>query len=99
MAPFRGKLTGPSSIKSDHDIEQWFRETAITANHPCGTCAIGTVVDNRLRVLGTERLRVVDASVIPTIVSGHINACVLMIAEIASDMIRDLPLLPPILDA
>jgi choline dehydrogenase-like flavoprotein len=99
VASFRGKLTGPSSIKSDDDIEQWFRNTAVTANHPCGTCGIGSVVDNGLRVLGTERLRVVDASVIPTIVSGHINACVLMIAEMASDVIRELPLLPPILDA
>jgi 4-pyridoxate dehydrogenase len=98
MAPFKDKLTGPTSIESDDDIEQWFRKTAITANHPCGTCAIGPVVDNKLRVRGTKGLRVVDASAIPTIISGHINACVLMMAEMASDLIRERALLPPIFD-
>jgi choline dehydrogenase-like flavoprotein len=96
MAPFKDKLTGPTSIESDDDIERWFRKTAITANHPCGTCAIGPVVDNKLRVRGTKGLRVVDASAIPTIISGHINACVLMMAEMASDLIRERALLPPI---
>jgi choline dehydrogenase-like flavoprotein len=84
---------------SDGDIDEWFRKTAITAHHPCGTCAIGSVVDPELRVLGTEGLRVVDASVMPDLVSAHINACVLMIAEKASDMIRGRPALPPILNA
>ncbi len=64
----------------------------ITAHHPCGTCAMGigpdAVLDPELRVRGVERLRVVDASVMPDLVSAHINACVLMIAEKASDMIR-----------
>jgi 4-pyridoxate dehydrogenase len=84
----RGQLTGPSSIGSDGDIEQWIRNTAITANHPCGTCGIGSVVDSELSVLGATCLRVVDASAMPSIISGHINACVLMMAEKASDMIR-----------
>ena len=71
---------------------------AITAHHPCGTCAMGigpdTVTDPELRVRGVERLRVVDASVMPDLVSAHINACVLMIAEKASDLIRNQAPLP-----
>jgi 4-pyridoxate dehydrogenase len=98
LAKFRGKLIGPPSVDSDDDIEQWFRKTAVTANHPCGTCGIGAVVDPQLRVLGVERLRIVDASVMPTIVSGHINACVLMMAERAADLIRGTKLLPPIVE-
>jgi choline dehydrogenase-like flavoprotein len=88
VASFAGKQLGPQRIESDNDIEQWIRNTAVTANHPCGTCGIGRVVDSRLCVLGVTSLRIVDASVMPSIVSGHINACVLMMAEKASDMIR-----------
>jgi choline dehydrogenase len=66
----------------------------ITANghglyHPLGTCAMGTVVAARLRVLGVEGLRVVDASVMPTHVTGGPNAPIVMIAEKAADMILD----------
>jgi 4-pyridoxate dehydrogenase len=92
---YRGEAAGPAVLKSERDIENWIRRTAITAHHPCGTCAIGTVVDSALRVLSAENIRVVDASAMPTIVSAHINACVLMMAEKASDMIRTLPPLPP----
>ncbi|MFN3889475.1 MAG: GMC family oxidoreductase [Beijerinckiaceae bacterium] len=84
---------------SDAGIDEWFRKTAITAHHPCGTCAIGAVVDPQLRVFGAEGLRVVDASVMPDLVSAHINACVMMIAEKASDMIRGRPAPPPIANA
>ena len=70
----------------------WLRNTVITAHHPCGTCPMGTtpdaVLDPEMRVRGVERLRVVDASAMPDLVSAHINACVLMMAEKASDMIR-----------
>ena len=96
---YRGEAAAPKRIDSDRDIEDWFRRTAITAHHPCGACAIGSVVDPQLRVLGSEGLRVVDASVMPDIVSAHINACVLMIAEKASDMIAGRPALPPLHDA
>src|SRR5262249_9091364 len=68
-------------------IDAYIRKTALTAHHPCGTCPIGSVVDPELKVHGIERLRVVDASVMPDIVSAHINACVLMIGEKAVDLI------------
>ncbi|MDB5569252.1 MAG: hypothetical protein JWN93_435 [Hyphomicrobiales bacterium] len=99
LDPYRGVQSGPKSITSDKDIEEWFRKTAITAHHPCGTCAIGSVVDTELRVLGAEGLRVVDASAMPDLVSAHINACVLMMAEKASDMIRGRQPLAPMPDA
>ncbi len=96
---YRGDLAGPKTLKSDADIEEWFRSTAITAHHPCGTCAIGSVLDPQLRVLGAQSLRVVDASAMPDIVSSHINACVLMMAEKAADMIRGRDPLAPALGA
>ena len=85
-------------VKSDTEIDAWLKRTVITAHHPCGTCAMGigpdTVTDAELRVRGAEHLRVVDASVMPDLASAHINACVLMIAERASDLIRGRPPLP-----
>jgi choline dehydrogenase-like flavoprotein len=104
MAPFRGAETSPGvAVKADAEIDRFIRATAITAHHPCATCAMGigpdSVTDPQLRVRGVERLRVVDASVMPDLVSAHINACVLMIAEKASDMIRGKPPLPAELDA
>jgi 4-pyridoxate dehydrogenase len=104
LDPYRGAETSPGeNVKTDAEIDAFIRRTAITAHHPCGTCAIGigpeAVVDPELRVRGVERLRVVDASVMPDLVSAHINACVLMIAEKASDMIRGKLPLPAELNA
>jgi choline dehydrogenase-like flavoprotein len=93
MAPFRGKPQTPDpALTTRAQIEDWIRKTVITAHHPAGTCAMGNapqcVLDTELRVRGVENLRVVDASAIPDMVSAHINACVLMIAEKAADLIR-----------
>jgi 4-pyridoxate dehydrogenase len=104
MDAYRGSELSPgAAVKSDADIDEFIRGTAITAHHPCGTCAMGigpdVVTDAELRVRGVERLRVADASVMPDLVSAHINACVLMIAEKASDMIRGKPPLPADLQA
>ncbi len=96
LDPYRGAeiLPGPE-VKTDEQIDAHIRKVALTAHHPAGTCKMGTdaaaVVDPELRVRGMERLRVVDASVMPDMVGAHINACVFMIAEKASDMILGKP--------
>jgi 4-pyridoxate dehydrogenase len=100
LAPYRGTETSPGDqVKTDAEIDAFIRRTAITAHHPCGTCAMGigpdSVTDPDMRVRGVERLRVVDASVMPDLVSAHINACVLMMAEKASDLIRNRTPLAP----
>ena len=104
MNGFRGEEVSPGEgVKTDAEIDAFIRRTVITAHHPCGTCAMGigpqAVTDAELRVRGIEHLRVVDASVMPDLVSAHINACVLMIAEKASDLILGKPPLPPDLQA
>ena len=98
LARFRGAETSPGpKVRTDAQIDNWIRNVAATANHPASTCLMGTgpgsVVDPEFRVHGTERLRVVDASAMPDLVSAHINACVLMMAEKASDLIRGKPVL------
>jgi choline dehydrogenase-like flavoprotein len=104
LDPFRGKEVTPGpDVKTDADIDAFIRRTAITAHHPAGTCAMGigpdAVLDPQLRVRGVERLRVVDASAMPDMVSAHINACVIMMAEKAADMIRGAAPLPPATEA
>ena len=79
---------------SDADVLDFVRRAGRTCFHPVGTCAMGMVVDAELRVHGVEGLRVVDASVMPTIVRGNTNAPTIMIAEKAADLIRRLPPLP-----
>jgi choline dehydrogenase-like flavoprotein len=92
LDPFRGRETAPGpDCRTDAEIDAFVRRTAITVHHPCATCAMGVgeeaVVDPALRVRGVEGLRVADASVMPDLVSGNINACVLMIAEKAADLV------------
>jgi choline dehydrogenase-like flavoprotein len=96
---YRGRELAPGAdVTSAADIEAWIRRTAITAHHPCATCAMGVgedaVLDDQFRVRGAENLRVVDASAMPDLVSGNINACVVMMAEKASDQIRGRDPLP-----
>jgi choline dehydrogenase len=79
---------------SDGDILDFVRRNTRTIFHPAGTCAMGAVVDSELRVHGAERLRVVDASVMPVVPRGNTNAPVIMVAEKAADLIRGLPPLP-----
>ena len=96
----REVLPGPE-VQSDADLDAYARNNATTVYHPAGTCRMGTdavagaVVDPELRVKGVDRLRVVDASVMPSLVGGNINAAVIMIAEKAADMILGKPSLPP----
>ena len=81
LAPGAGKNT-------DADLDAHIRAASITVHHPLGTCRMGDVVDAELKVRGTLGLRVVDASVMPDLVGGNINAPVTMIAEKAADLIR-----------
>jgi choline dehydrogenase-like flavoprotein len=89
--PLKAYERGPYQVPdgdSDEAIRAKVRETAHHLYHPVGTCAMGTVVDAELRVQGADGLRVVDASVMPTIVRGNTNAPTIMIAEKAADLVR-----------
>tara|TARA_B100000700_G_C14446017_1_gene579430 strand:+ start:103 stop:576 length:474 start_codon:yes stop_codon:yes gene_type:complete len=99
LDPFRDVEVQPGAdVKSDADIDAYIRRTAVTARHPCGTCRMGAdegaVLDEYLCVRGIEALRVIDASSMPGLVGGNINAAVLMIAERGADLIRGLNPLP-----
>lgn len=86
------ELAVSAKAQSDFAIEQFIRDHADTIYHPVGTCRMGKgaldVVDAQLRVRGIDGLRVVDASIMPSIVGGNTNAPVIMIAEKAADMIK-----------
>lgn len=101
MDAYRAEALNPKEgVKTDAEIDAWLRKTVITAHHPAGTCAMGGetghdgVLDPQMRVHGIEALRVIDASAMPDMVSAHINACVIMMAEKAADMIRGRTPLP-----
>lgn len=95
MDGIRGDERSPGAeVESDDEILNWVREHAETAYHPIGTCRMGpeggmTVVDDRLRVHGLAGLRVADASIMPTMVSGNTNAAAIMIGEKAAEMILE----------
>jgi choline dehydrogenase len=95
--PPQAELTGAEilpgdKVQSDDELDAFLRETTYVSMHPVGTCAMGTsaeaVVDPELRVIGVEGLRVVDASVMPTVPGANTNAAVIMIAERAADLIK-----------
>jgi len=99
---FRAPELQPGShATSPAEIDAFIRRTAWTVHHPLGTCKMGAdddemaVVDTQLRVRGLQGLRVVDASVMPDLIGGNINAPVIMIAEKAADLIRGRPVLEP----
>ncbi len=97
----RGKEIDPGpEVQTTIDIETWIRNATVTDFHPCGTCRMGhgedSVVDDQFRVKGTQNLRVVDASVMPRVISANLNAPTQMIAARAADYIAGRPQLGPI---
>ncbi|XP_063147848.1 choline dehydrogenase, mitochondrial [Candoia aspera] len=94
---FRGPEIQPGEhIQSDKEIDAFIRQKADSAYHPSCTCKMGqgsdptAVVDSETKVIGTENLRVVDASIMPSVVSGNLNAPTIMLAEKAADIILGL---------
>ena len=90
---YRGPEIFPGAhLTSDAELDAYIRKTTGTVSHPIGTCKMGTddaaVVDPQLRVRGIDALRVIDGSAMPDLVSAHTNACIIMMAEKAADMIR-----------
>ncbi|CAN7277823.1 choline dehydrogenase [Phenylobacterium sp. LjRoot164] len=101
LDPYRTEELFPGKdVETDEQIDAWIRKHAETIYHPVGTCKMGSdgdemaVVDGELKVRGIEGLRVVDASVMPTLVGGNTNAPTIMIAEKISDVIRGRAALP-----
>ena len=80
-------LPGPQ-VRSDEDWLAFCREAGDTVFHPTSTCSIGAVVDGELRVKGVSGLRVIDASVMPAVPSGNINAAVIAVAEKGADLVK-----------
>jgi choline dehydrogenase-like flavoprotein len=103
LASFTTAEVSPGTDRrSDAQIDAHIRATAITVHHPLGTCKMArandpeAVVDPELKVLGVDGLRVADASVMPDLIGGNINAAVIMIAEKAADLIRGRTPLAPV---
>jgi choline dehydrogenase-like flavoprotein len=92
LAAYGKEWEASANARTDDQLDHWIRQNADTVYHPVGTCRMGhdgmAVVDAKLRVHGVPGLRVVDASVMPRIVSGNTNAPTIMIAEKASEWIR-----------
>ena len=90
---FRGRELSPGpEVQSDAALNAWLRDAVESAYHPSCTCKMGSdemaVVDGECKVIGIEGLRVVDSSIMPSIVSGNLNAPTIMLAEKAADIIR-----------
>lgn len=94
LAPYVADEYRPGfNVESDDEVLRFIRGYATTIFHPVGTCRMGpdtaSVVDNRLRVRGVDRLRVVDASIMPLLLSGNTNAGSIVIGEKGADMIME----------
>ena len=85
LATKHGHVEG--AVPTDALLEDLARHYALTVYHLTSTCRMGDVVDSRLRVIGVERLRVADASVMPNVVSGNTNAASIMIGEKGAEML------------
>ncbi|MFG5861138.1 choline dehydrogenase [Metapseudomonas sp. CR1201] len=99
LDPYRGRELSPgANLKSDAELDEFIRNHAETAFHPSCSCKMGSddmaVVDGQGRVHGMEGLRVVDASIMPEIITGNLNATTIMIAEKIADKIRNRQPLP-----
>ena len=100
LASFCAVFLAGAQAQSDEEIDAFVRQKADSAYHPSCTCKIGdesdpmAVVDSSTRVIGAENLRVVDASIMPGVVSGNLNGPTIMIAEKAADIIRGVKPLP-----
>lgn len=97
-----GEIAPGAEIQSDDQLNEFIRDAVESAYHPCGTCRMGqsddveAVVDTECRVIGVEKLRVVDCSIFPRITNGNLNGPTLLAAEKASDSILGRQPLPPI---
>jgi len=83
-----GEFSPGGGVQTDEEWLEYCREMGETVFHPTSTCSIGKVVDEKLKVMGVENLRVIDASVMPAVPSGNINAAVIAVAEKAADLIK-----------
>ena len=92
LANIRSSDYQTANVRTDDEIRDVIRATSDTVYHPIGTCKMGVdvmaVVDPSLKVIGVQGLRVVDASIMPTLIGGNTNAPTMMIGEKAADMIR-----------
>ncbi|XP_032824661.2 choline dehydrogenase, mitochondrial-like isoform X1 [Petromyzon marinus] len=102
FGPYRsGEVAPGPGVKTAAEVDAWVRTQAETTYHPCGTCRMGgredaaAVVDEFARVRGVSGLRVVDASVFPSVPSGNTNAPTIMVAERVADLVRGRETLPP----
>jgi choline dehydrogenase len=101
FAPYRGREIQPGDhVQTDEELDDFVREHAESAYHPCGTCRMGraddpmAVVDPQCRVIGVEGLRVADSSIFPRVTNGNLNAPSIMTGEKAADHILGRPPLP-----
>lgn len=102
MDSYRGEEISPGAdCQSDEELDDFIRNHAESAYHPCGTCRMGAadddlaVVDPTCKVIGVDKLRVADSSIFPTITYGNINAPSILVGEKASDHILGKPALAP----